>query len=151
VQYEEVQDIRRLLAVWIPVLTTYTFPEKGQQSKTPWKFWDQLDQDLTTGAGITISASGEIQRIDDLSREKQEQEQHLENQYNSLINDPRVCAIGVGEGGKNVPDPIVAQYAHDYIEVGFAFLQLVGFFPLTYSSWLVHGWMKCVWYTSSKL
>jgi len=129
VEYAEVQDIRRLLAVWIPVLTTHTFPEKGHDGKTLWRFWDRLDQDQTTGAGIAISASGETQRIANLSKQKHEDEQYLEKLYSGLINEPRVSAIGVGEGGKNVPDPIIARYARDYVEVGSAFLQLVGFCP----------------------
>ena len=117
VAYREVQDIRRLLAIWIPVIAAHTFPKKGLRPEVLWKYWDTLDQDPTIGAGTSISISGQDKQIDELSKQKRGDEQFLEKLYNSIIYDPRLSAAGVGIGGKSIPDPLITVQAHELMIV----------------------------------
>ena len=116
VGYKEVQEIRNLLAIWIPVVTANTFPIKGKRANsTPWAFWDELDTDPSVGAGIAISSQDH--QIDQLSMEKLKDEQYLDKAYSDLINNPRWSSVGVGVKGESVPDPIIAKLAHELFEV----------------------------------
>ena len=122
VGYKEVQVIRNLLAIWIPVITANTFPEEGQRDgSTPWEFWDQLDRDHSVGVGIAISSQEDNQEIDQLSKEKLMDEQFLDEFYDGLITNPKWSSVGVGVKGESVPDPVIVAYAHSFIEVVFIF------------------------------